>query len=372
MHRLLISVSLAAMLLTGCGDRRILEELGFIQTAAYDEVKKTENGKETQYLHVTVNIPVAQPDAKNAREVLSTVSKSIKKARIELSRQTDEILVSGQLRNTLFGLDLAKSGMWSYIDTLLRDPSVGHRVKVTVVNGNAHHLLSREYSLHPRIGEFMDQLLEKESRSQTVPETTVYHFARDYFDDGIDPVVPIVREGDEAVFIDGIALFRDDKYVTKLNPDDALLFAFLRGDFKQGDLSLDIPDGGHTELIMFSSLVSNRKIQVERGKQARDYKVTIEVEISGSVLEYMGELDITKPENQKLLEKRMSAYLTKEGQRIIDKMQTSKVDSLGIGKFVRNKMRYKEWKAIDWHEEFPKVEVKSKVVIGIKDYGKFK
>ncbi|ULL14816.1 hypothetical protein DVH26_10375 [Paenibacillus sp. H1-7] len=47
------------------------------------------------------------------------------------------------------------------------------------------------------------------------------------------------------------------------------------------------------------------------------------------------------------------------------------IDSLGIGKYVRSTLRYKQWKSLNWHEVYQDVEVKCHVKVRIKDFGMF-
>lgn len=99
------------LLLTGCkSDERILEKLGMVQTSSYDLL---ENNK----LKVTSCVPVIDPNSTIRRELLSAEVDSIKEARLDFSRQTDLKVVSGQLRDSLFGAKLAKAGVEDYIDT---------------------------------------------------------------------------------------------------------------------------------------------------------------------------------------------------------------------------------------------------------------
>ncbi|WP_452472545.1 Ger(x)C family spore germination protein [Paenibacillus xanthanilyticus] len=58
------------------------------------------------------------------RENITVTAKTSKESKLLLSRKTELIMVSGQLRDTLYGLSLAKRGIWEYIDTLVRDPSI--------------------------------------------------------------------------------------------------------------------------------------------------------------------------------------------------------------------------------------------------------
>ena len=99
--------------LAGCGDQRILEDLGFIQTTSYDLLP---DGN----LAISVSIPQADPETSAKREVLTATAKSSKEAKMIMSRQTGMLLVSGQLRNVLFGRSMAEHGLHGHLDTLYR------------------------------------------------------------------------------------------------------------------------------------------------------------------------------------------------------------------------------------------------------------
>src|SRR5690606_15864246 len=141
---------------------------------------------------VSVTLPKSNPETgKVESENLYAIAATSKEARLKFAMQTELFLVSGQLRNALLGLDLAKKGIENYVDTLLRDPEISPRVRITVVNGNTHDLLFKKYPQHPRTGQYIDRMIAKESRVHAIPSITLHHFARDYYDEGIDPVVPM-------------------------------------------------------------------------------------------------------------------------------------------------------------------------------------
>lgn len=373
MHKLkpLILVFIIVIFVTGCGDQRVLEKLGFTQTTSFDLLPDHEEGADK--LMVSVSIPKPDPESGSVqRQLLTATSSTSKEGRIKLSKQTELRIVSGQLRNVLFGLSLSKQGLWQHIDTLIRDPSISPRVKVTVVNGNAHDLLAKDYPSHPRTGQYIDRLIEKESFSQAIPKVNLSQFTRDYFDDGIDPVAPIIKQSGENVILDGIALFRKDRYITKIKPDQALIFSFLRGNFKHGELSINLADTGRDkEHVMFSSLISQRRVKVSSNREHDHFTVDIDVKIKGSVLEYIGDLRLNNDRDREQLEDLISKYITEKMQKMISKMQKNNVDSIGIGKYVRNSLSYKQWSQLEWRDIYPDVKVQCHASITIKDYGKF-
>ncbi|MDQ0060729.1 spore germination protein [Paenibacillus harenae] len=367
---LLLQLFAALLVLSGCGDEKILERLGFIHTAGY-ELVPAENSGEPDKLRVTIAVPKADPEGKIKRETMTAVVATSKEARIELSRQTELSLVSGQLRSTLFGAALARKGIGEHIDTFVRDPAISQRVKITVVNGNVQHLLNKRYAEHPRPGQYIDRMLDKEAEAMMIPNVTLYDFTRDYYDDGIDAVAPIIREKGKDITIDGIALFQGDRYVARIDPDDSLIFAILRQNFKRGEMSINLNSLGYgKEKLLFSSMVSSRKIKVNRGENG-GLSVQIRMLVKGSVLEYVGDLKIGEEEDRHKLEKRIAEYLTSNAQKMIDAMQRHKADSIGIGKHVRNSMSYTEWKSTNWDELYPNIEVRCSTEVVIKNFGKF-
>ncbi|MFB9328804.1 Ger(x)C family spore germination protein [Paenibacillus aurantiacus] len=365
----LLALTCAALLLAGCRDEKIIERMGFTRTVALD----LPDGEEDKTkLKVTISIPKSEPA--NARIVLTTIAQSNKEARIMFSRQNNRQIVSGQLRAVLFGEQLAKDGLWKNIDTFVRDPSIGSKVNVIVVNGNANALLQRNYKQFPSTGEYIEDLVRTERGATEIPLSNLHTFTRDYFDDGIDPVAPLIKEGKEALALDGIALFRDDVFVMRVEPQKSLLFNFMHKNFVTGEVVMALPiQEGEQQRIMLSFVASNRKIKIRHAKTIRggeDIQVHFHLKIRGEVLEYHGKLNLQKTPDQKELEKRMKAYVESETMHLLEKMQQLRIDPLGIGQHVRNRMTFAQWKKLDWREMIPDLKIRVTADVKIKDIGK--
>jgi spore germination protein len=350
------------LLLAGCGDQRILERTGFIQSASHDLLP---DGK----IRYALSLPIANPEIKAKSGYLETIADNTKEARIILARKTNLLLVSGQLRTALFGMPLAKKGIWEHMDTLTRDPTISEQVKIIVVNGDADSLLEKNFNEFPRTAQYIDRLIEKEAKGNTIPETTVYSFSRDYYDDGIDPIAPIIKDAGDSIIVDGIGLFRDGQYVDKIGSDESILFSFLLGSFKHGELNVDLSTvEPRSKAVMLSSLNSSRKISVDNGRNG-PRNVVINVNVKASVLEYMGELNLGNDADKQKLEQAISDILTKRVEQIVKFLQEKKIDSIGIGKHVRNSMDYNAWKSLYWRDEFSNLNVRCNIKLKIKDYG---
>lgn len=57
---------------------------------------------------------------------------------------------------------------------------------------------------------------------------------------------------------------------------------------------------------------------------------------------------------------------------MISIMKQHQIDSLGIGRYVRNRIGYEQWKKMDWRQELQKLQVECVIDVHIKDYGKFR
>jgi spore germination protein len=354
------------IVLSGC-DYRILERIGFTYAASYDILSD-------DLLELAISIPRADPTIKLAREVHSATGKTSKDARLKFTNETDLLLVNGQIRVVLYSEELARKDLSDEINSILRDTSISPLVKITLVNGSANHLLLKNYKQHLSTDKYIDRLLEKSSSGHIVPKTTLYEFERDYYDDGIDPVAPILKDNGDNITIDGIGLFRDYKYITKIQNKDALLFSIIRGKMKKGDMSLNLDDGKDNEVheyIMFTSILSNRTVHVTH-KANEPIHVTIKAKIKGSVHEYLGDKKLSQDADRHQVEAKVSELLSERANRLVKQMQQSNVDSLGIGVYVRNSMSYEAWKKLNWREEYPRVKVDCQLHFKAKDYGKIR
>ena len=351
------------LLMMGCQDEQIVEELGLIHTVGYDRAES--RAHEEELLLVTVSYPLYHKEGLS-RQTISSTAETSKEARILLSRQTDKHLVSGQLRSVLIGKELANEGFWDVIDTLKRDSSLGTRVKISIVDGRAHDLLTKKYPYFPELDNAIDSLLDKESKLNTIPEINLQRFVKDLLDDGVDPIAPIISIGEAGMITDGVALLRNDQYITNLDPFQSRILFLMLGDFKQGDLSIKLDN----QKALFSTLTNKRKIIVNT-ENRKKIDVSLDIKFGGYLLEYQGDKDLFKEVEIHKLEKEIAAYITNEVDSIISIMQEHKIDNLGIGQYIRNDLPFEDWKNLNWPESISTIEIHPKITVNILDIGLF-
>jgi len=358
------------LILVGCSDEKILEKTGFVRSIAYDAANDNKNGNS---IRLTISLPRA-----NEKETLiySTEARSSREARMIFDRQNNRKIVNGQVRQVLFGDKFAKKGIWKHIDALVRDPSFGNRVHVVVVEGEANKLLTKKYPQGQTVGEYIDDLIRTEAKVNDIPYTNLYSFVRDIQDDGTDPVASLIKENKTSIIINGVALFRDDQYVAKVQPEDKMYFALLHEDIGAGNIYMNLseidPNKHEDAALLYVS--SDRKIRILSSPDtllnSNKLKVAIDLNIIGSLLEYSGELNMKKEEDQKKLEALMVRLVEKKSLELLSIMQKNRVDSIGIGQYARNLISFTEWLKLPRREIISNAEITVHAHVKIKDFGR--
>lgn len=364
-----IFVPILCCLIAGCTDMRILEDQGMIQAISYDMATK-DKGSDIALIKVTAAIPLIQKD--NLQKIIESTATSSKDARIEFSSQTDLELVNGQLRTVLFGKNIAKQGVINHFDTILRDPTIGLRSNIIIVNGNAAKMLAENYQEQEPTYEFLDRLIEKQVDENIIPDIDIFQFMRDVKDDGIDPVAPQFIQRKNHIDTDGVALFRGERYVTKIDASKGTLFSILNKKMiNNGQLNFDWPASqqGDAEFAALDINNSRRHINVYSSPGSNQFTVDISIKVKGSITEYIGTKNLDNKKYRDGLGEKMAESLEKQTQELVIFTQKHSVDSIGIGKYVRNSISYNEWKNLDWRKVYPAIQVHCSAEVEIRDYG---
>ncbi|KQX46578.1 Ger(x)C family spore germination protein [Paenibacillus sp. Root444D2] len=358
--------------LTGCVEQNRIEKLGMSDIVALDSVYER-NGKPSETdVSTAISIPKSGSMDNQQADILQTIAESPKDGRIKMSRKINKVLVSGQLRSMLFGKDLAKQGIWNELDSYRRDYTVGEKLKIVIVNGSAVDMLTHKYAQIRSVGNHIDQLLTQEAKIHEVPDVSLYSFVRDYYDDGRDPIAPMLIVKGDNIEIDGIALFKNDRYIGKISAEQTVLFAILNKSFKMGEFDITFMDrsSGRKESAMISSIASKREVIVNKqGSESKIPQVVIRIRLSGIILEYTGKSTFKKPEEQKNLDQDLSEAIREKLQAIVSHVQRSGGDNLGIGTYVRNSMSYENWNNLNWKSIYPRADIRVEVDTTIRDYG---
>lgn len=357
-----------ALLATGCGtqaDKRVLEELGMVSVMGFD-LEEDDDSDKNNSNRTTVLFPVINPMAKVEEETL-TVRSDSNDARQRLARMTDRKLVFGQLRSAIYNVRIAEGGLLDDLDALLRDPTIGTRVKLALSDANVRKMLAFKHPAISQVGRYIDLLLEKESVHMYIPRANLHTFYRDLMDDGIDPVVPFLNPSDQSVMLDGVGLFRDDRLVGRIKADDMPYFVMLYSHFHQGILSVQLKEN---EIVTLSALRGGREVRVRR-KAGGMPEAEIRVKLHGTLVEHFGYEKFHSQKDRDELVRRIARKVEEKCEEQLKTMQRLRADCIGIGQHARSLYSYGEWKKLDWRETFAGMDIRVKAELRIKDFGMY-
>ncbi len=120
---------LIVMSITGCVQKRILDDISIESGMGYDI-----NDEGNIYGTATVSNYLPDKAVKNVNYTAeSTKNREIF---LEMQRQSADPLVAGSLEVVLFGEKLAKKGIIDVVDILQRDATIGERLYLGVVDGH--------------------------------------------------------------------------------------------------------------------------------------------------------------------------------------------------------------------------------------------
>jgi spore germination protein len=180
----------------------------------------------------------------------------------------------------------------------------------------------------------------------------------------------VIQETEKSMIIQGIALFKGDRMVVRIKPEDKVVLGLLRDHVQTGELYMDLSERkGSGDQTTLSYISSRRNVRVEppgANREGSPWKATVAISIKGSLLEYIGDRSVSDVADQSELEAEMADWVRQKCESLIRIMQQSKTDSIGIGQHARNTIPYAEWSRLDWSEAFAKADIRVQVDVHSK------
>ena len=238
------------LLLTGCWDRKELNEIGIVAAIAVD--KDPETG---EYLFTSqVLKPAAEstntPSPENPYLMVSTTGKTI----FEAIRKTNQIVdrqgFYAHNKVIVISEELAKEGLLPILDSFQRGKEVRGYVWICIAKDTtARKILETKTVGVSRIpANFLKSLLENTTNQLNSISSNMLEYYKEVLGGGIDPVLGVLliedkkeRSQDKNVKLTGGAIFKKDKLIDYLNESETRGFRWVTGDIDSGALALPSP-----------------------------------------------------------------------------------------------------------------------------------
>ncbi|MEI4832008.1 Ger(x)C family spore germination protein [Bacillus sp. FJAT-53711] len=353
--------SLCLFFTTACVPKNIVDDLSLIQGSVFDIASDT--GAKKERVKVTYVCPIQRKG--NKVQVLEGYGNTVKQIKVSTSLESGQPLASGQIRITLFTEKLAKKGLSSLFDTLIRDVNIGNLVFVGLLegggNGEGQKLLSGKYNTSANVAIYMTKMLEHNIKTGVVPEDNLQLQAFRYYREGQDTYMPILKKKKKSIKITSMALFKKDKYVGKIEEKDMFLFKTLleKSELDSHEFKTKL---GYTIINNIRSSPSYH-VYVKGGKPS----FFIQVKMKARIQEISKHTNLENQKNVEKIKKDIEKSLNEDGVKLIKKFQSLGTDPLALG--ARFKQHYRPFKLKEWKKMYKDVSVKVKYTVDITNSG---
>ncbi|WP_045522269.1 Ger(x)C family spore germination protein [Neobacillus niacini] len=333
------------LLLSGCSflPTNIVNEIDMSQGVGYDLAEK-------KNIKGTIVFPIFKRDKTSSTEVRTAIGKSSKEIRSILNNETRYPLVSGQLRVALYSKKIANKGITDFVDTLHRDPAIGSLVQLAIVDGGANELFKMKKYKNENVSIHVRELLEQNMKMGLLPQTNLQSFLFQLFQIGQDPYLPLIKNENGNIRITGMAIFKDDQYVTSIPMKDFFIFKALVDKNRTGLRQFILE---HRDKIVLETLYSNAKYKVKivHGKP----EFTINLKMKTRLHEFAPSEKQRKAFDKKRYQKQVEQELEINAINIVNQFKEHKVDPLGLG--AKYKEHYRGFNEKQWKMYYPNVKV---------------
>jgi spore germination protein KC len=283
--------------------------------------------------------------------------KSLLKDIQQLEDRIFQSMIIGAVKIIIISPKIAEDDLLNILTIFLRQPMVSLQTLVLCSQNDAAEIVQYEAPFDIQPGLMI-------GKQQVSALKLIHSFPMRLWelitriDNGItDPYLPIIKldHENQCYLLEGLKVFRKDKIIGNLSPDESYLFGILTSKVEEGYKEIIVR---HQE-VGFSKVQYQSKIRIMRGKnQAR---IRIEVNASGTLLQIPKGFP-NRVESYKLFKKEMEKQLKRQILAFVKKLQLFNTDPVGF----RKQMEVAGIK--NWDEMYPKCPVEVDVHFNYRNF----
>lgn len=369
-------------ILTGCWDKRELNELAITLALGIDKVEGEDEYEVTAQVVVPSAVSMKDGTGGTAVTLFTENGETVYEALRRMTKVSPRKIYPGHLQMLIVGEELAKEGIGESLDLLARDWELRPDFYVVVAKDvTAREILNVTTDLEsiPASKMFAGLKVSEKAWAGT------YGVTLD------ELIVDLISEGKEAVLTgiqlagnkqigstqqniesiskpaqikyDNLAIFKEDRLMGWLTEQDSRGYSGITNSVKSTVTSISCPNEGKStiEVTNFHSKIEGN---IVHGKP----EVNIHTKAEGNVGEVRCKIDLKNPESIQELEKIYEKEATRIINETIDVLQEEyQSDIFGFGEAI-HRSNPEEWNKIkeNWDEEFSDLTVNVKVDMKIR------
>lgn len=291
-----------------------------------------------------------------------------------LTRSSSGLTIFEAVRNFIF--ELGQKQLWSHINALIISSEVTENDLLTVTDflnrdheprpnmlclisyGQAKDFLEIESEIEPISAIAIKDALENQENLSMAPHIDLKTLLRLIAEPHQDPYLPIIKKKDDYFTILGTAIFKEDKLIGELTPEETRSMLRVLGEVKGGlqviNLAQENEEQPHYASIEIKKSQSDIEVKIEENKP----KIKINIKEEGVIGDINQPLEINY-HALKEIETIYAETIKAEIEQMIDKIQKQyKSNTLNFAGAVR-RADSQYWKKYQeqWEEIYPMLAV---------------
>jgi len=381
---LLLLASLAMM--TGCWDRKELNEIGIVLAMAVD--LDPDKGYKVS-CQVVVPSEVASNSGKSTTTTVTLVkatAPTIHEALYKMTLNSPRLSYMSHVRLLVFSEELARKGMAEVLEALIRDPNFRPDYFLTIAHGSsAEEILtiltplesipanSLYYSLRnsadswaPTVEAYADDTVEKMVASGVEAVMTGIEIQGDQITGGSKKNLDSIRP-EASLLFSGMAVLVRDRLVGWMNEEESKGYNYIQGNVQETVGHIDCPYGdGKVSLLLLRSETRIEPRLID-GEPEFDVKMKAVQTIYGDSCKSALGSEYAIRQLEKDANKKLAQIMTDSVKAAQTRL---KADIFGFGRTFYRKFPT-EWKklGVNWNEKFTTVKVNCIVESQIRRIG---
>jgi len=340
---------------------RPVEELDITNCLGWDIEDDVSNNV---HYSVPISVFIYKNYTQSGTVVHTGLGNEISATRIDRQRASNKIFLLGTERVNIISEKAAMHGIDYINNVLYSNPLINDNHITIVCEGKAKDIMEYQSKEYSSPGEYLEGLVDNMqnfsffSQNYNAIDLMVRQKA-----EGRSICLPYVSIDSGILKIDGMALFKKDKMIGKLNMKDAAVLNILKENRARGALALT---DSNNMSISFEA-ITNRKVKCIKNKDTGKYEFTINIKFRGNITSNTLYKDLlTDPKVQEKFEEDMEKDIETRCNCFIEKMQKEyKTDLLELGRI--GAAKYGRNKEKNWDEVVSdsKINVNAKVKINL-------
>ncbi|WP_415839670.1 Ger(x)C family spore germination protein [Paenibacillus tarimensis] len=372
---LIFAMLLTIMILSGCWDRREINDVAFVAASAAD--------KEGEGYRVGVQIPL--PGQMGGPEgggggtsgdkswyLDSEKDKTLRGALEKLQQRLSRVLNFSHRRVVVFGEELSKEGLVPVIDILIRAPQNRLTVFPIIAEGKALDLLNAKTPVEQLPSEMIRELASLSFSKLLLLNV----FMKDLLKEGEDPILPVMKmvetkpgaqgQKEEAIQMAGVGVMKRDRLVSIFRGEDAKNLLWLNKMNRLPTVTLDYPEERGYIILQFQQ----SQVDVRPVIQGDEVSFQVKIKAKGSVMEDTLTKNIVNGRAVRQLEQDAEEKVEEAMKQVISQLKELKADPLGFGSRVRDQ-DFSFWRKHknDWLDIYGRSDVFFEIEFNIEHTG---